>query len=115
MDFNRKTSPPGSCRQINWQPNAKAMPLGTLANHVAAIPARYLTFATNGEHRCCNINIACPTKSKDEILNNFNSSCSKAKEILNTADASWENKSGTLQKMIQLFSRYPLPYSSGYW
>jgi len=84
--------------KLNWQPNAKAMPLGTLANHVAVIPARYLTFATDGNTDVVTLTLHAQPKNKDEILNNFNSSCSKAKEILNATDASWENKSWNLTK-----------------
>ena len=35
--------------RLNWQPHEKAMTLGQLALHVATIPGRNLTFASNGE------------------------------------------------------------------
>ena len=94
--------------KLNWQPSPKAMPLGTLANHVATIPARYLTFATDGNTDVAILALHAEPKNKDEMLNNFKNSCNKAKEILNTADASWENKLCNLTKNDSVILTLPV-------
>jgi len=85
--------------KLNWQPNAKAMPLGTLANHVAAIPARYLTFATNGNTDVVTLTLHAQPKAKDEILNNFNSSLQQSQRNTETLQMqAGKTNHGTLQK-----------------
>ena len=84
--------------KLNWQPHPKAMTLGVLANHVAAILGRYLTFADEGNTTIETLIDHAVPKNKDEILNNFKTNTAKAKELLNKSEAYWEGKSWNLTK-----------------
>ncbi|SRR6266700_4531367 len=95
--------------KLTWQPHPVAMTLGVLANHVAVIPGRYLTFARQGSTALETLIDHPSPKSKQEILENFNANCIKAKELLNNADETWENKSWNLTKNDSVIFTLPFP------
>ena len=84
--------------KLEWQPHPKAMTLGQLANHVACIPGRYLTFAEEGNTSLETLITHALPKSKNEISDNFKASRSKAMELLNKPDGSWATKSWNLTR-----------------
>jgi len=94
--------------KLNWQPHSKAMTLGELANHVAAIPGRYLSFAVEGNTTLQTLMEHASPKNKPEILANFKDSSAKAKQLLQNADG-WENKSWNLTKNSSVVFTLPLP------
>jgi len=94
--------------KLNWQPHPKAMNLGQLANHVACIPGRYLTFAKEGNTSLQTLITHALPKSKDEILDNFKGSRSRAMELLNKPDGSWPTKSWNLTKNGSIVFTLPL-------
>lgn len=94
--------------ELEWQPHPKAMALGQLANHVACIPGRYLTFAEEGNTSLQTLITHALPKSKDEILDNFKESRSRAMTLLNKSDSSWATKSWTLTKNGEIVFALPL-------
>ena len=94
--------------KLEWQPHPKAMTLGQLANHVACIPGRYLTFAEEGNTSLQTLITHALPKSKIEILDNFKSSRSKAMELLNRPDGSWAAKLWNLTKNGAIVFTLPL-------
>ena len=68
--------------RLNWRPHEKAMSLGQLALHVATIPGRNLTFASEGQVEA-NVIVQHPIPvSKREVIQAFGDSISQAKKIL---------------------------------
>jgi uncharacterized damage-inducible protein DinB len=94
--------------KLAWRPNPKAMTLGELANHVAAIPGRYLTFAEEGNTSLDTLVTHSSPKNKEEVLNNFKVGTSKAMEILSKADEVWGNKLWNLTKNGAVVFTLPL-------
>jgi uncharacterized damage-inducible protein DinB len=84
--------------KLDWQPHVKAMTLGMLANHIAAIPGRYLGFAEEGSTNLETLTSHPLPENKEEILEDFKSSTTRAKELLNRGDEYWENKTWNLTK-----------------
>jgi uncharacterized damage-inducible protein DinB len=78
--------------KLTWQPHPKAMTLGQLANHVATIPGRYLSFANDGGTTVETLTQHPSPKTKDEILTNFKTSCNNAKATLDAADEKWVSR-----------------------
>lgn len=95
--------------KINWQPHPRAMTLGQLAKHVATIPGRYLTFAEEGNTTLETLISHPSLKSKAEIIESFTASRSKAMELLNNADKTWESKSWNLTKNGAVIFSLPNP------
>ena len=95
--------------KLNWQPHPKAMTLGVLANHVAALPGRYLNFADEGNTSIQTLTNHAVPINKTEILNNFKTSCSKAKQLLNNVDENWKGKSWNLTKDGSVVFTLPIP------
>ena len=83
---------------INFKPNPKAMTLGQLANHVAVIPVRYLSFAEEGFTDLGELTNHHEPKTKAEFLNNFKAGSEKAKLLLKNVDHKWQGKSWSLTK-----------------
>jgi len=83
---------------IDFKPNPKAMTLGQLANHVAVIPVRYLTFAGEGFTDLAELTHHYEPKTKAEFLNNFTAGSEKAKLLLKNIDHKWQGKSWSLTK-----------------
>jgi len=83
---------------IDFKPNPKAMTLGQLANHVAVIPVRYLTFAEEGFTDLGELTYHHKPKAKAEFLNNFKAGSEKAKLLLKNIDHKWQGKSWSLTK-----------------
>jgi uncharacterized damage-inducible protein DinB len=83
---------------IDFKPNPKAMTLGQLANHVAVIPVRYLTFAEDGFTDLGELTHHHVPKGKEEFLNNFKTGSEKAKLLLKNIDHKWQGKSWSLTK-----------------
>ena len=84
--------------KLTWQPHPKAMTLGQLANHVASLPGRYLTFADDGTTTLEVLGEHKSPKTKNEILQNFSASTAKAKQLLGVADEKWFGQSWNLTK-----------------
>jgi uncharacterized damage-inducible protein DinB len=95
--------------KLNWQPHPKAMTLGQLAHHVATIPGRYTNFADEGSTTEKTLIYHHAPENKKEILEAFEKSTTKAKEILNKVTQEWENKSWTLTKNNQVLFTLPCP------
>lgn len=83
---------------LGWKPHEKAMSLGQLANHVAVIPVRYLTFAEEGSTDLNTLTTHHVPKSKEEILENYKTGSEKAKTLLKNVDDKWLNKTWSLTK-----------------
>ena len=83
---------------IDFKPNPKAMALGQLANHVAVIPFRYLSFAEKGFTDLEELIHHHEPKTKAEFLNNFKAGSEKAKLLLKNIDHEWQGKSWSLTK-----------------
>ncbi len=81
---------------IHHKPHTKAMTLGQLANHVAVIPSRYLTFAEDGFTDIEELTHHHIPKDKAEFVNNFKSGSEKAKRLLKNVDDKWQSKSWSL-------------------
>ena len=81
---------------LGWKPHAKAMSLGQLANHVAVIPVRYLTFAEEGLTDINTLITHHLPKSKEEFLESFKTGSEKAKVLLKNVDDKWLNKTWSL-------------------
>ena len=94
--------------KLNWQPHPKAMTLGVLANHVASIPGRYLTFAEEGNTTLEVLAEHKAPKSKSEIIQNFSASTTKAKLLLSKVDEKWLGKSWNLTKNGSVILTLPL-------
>ncbi|MDP4262800.1 MAG: DinB family protein [Bacteroidota bacterium] len=95
--------------KLNWQPHPKAMTLGQLAHHVATIPGRYLTFASEGNTSLEILTQHPSPKDKDEISDSFKTSCTQAKELLKNTGENWENKSWNLTKNGSVIFTLPIP------
>jgi uncharacterized damage-inducible protein DinB len=95
--------------KLNWQPHPRAMTLGALANHVAAIPGRYMTFAEKGNTSLETLLEHPSPRNKTEILDNFKTGSGKAKELMSDANANWENKSWNLTKDNAVIFTLPVP------
>lgn len=95
--------------KLSWQPHPKAMTLGVLANHVAVIPGRYLTFADEGNTTLETLEDHATPKDKAEILRNFNASVAKAKTLLSKSEVRWRDKSWNLTKNGSIVFTLPLP------
>lgn len=94
--------------KLNWQPHPKAMTLGVLANHVASIPGRYLTFAEEGNTTLEALAEHKDPKTKSEIIQNFSASSAKAKLLLRKVDEKWLGKSWNLTKNGTVVFTLPL-------
>jgi uncharacterized damage-inducible protein DinB len=95
--------------KLDWQPHAKAMSLGALANHVASIPGRYLGFAEKGSTTLETLLSHPEPDDKEEILENFKNCTAAAKEFLSRGDAYWESKSWNLTKNGPAVFTLPVP------
>jgi uncharacterized damage-inducible protein DinB len=94
---------------LGWKSHAKAMSLGQLANHVAVIPVRYLTFAEEGLTDINTLTTHHVPQSKEEILENFKTGSEKAKVLLKNVDDKWLNKTWSLTKNGTKIFTVPTP------
>ena len=93
--------------RLNWLPHERAMTLGQLALHVATIPGKNLTFASNGQVEA-NIIVQHPRpSSKEEVLHSFEESITKAKKILTAASEDWLVKNWKLTDKDRLLAEMP--------
>lgn len=83
---------------LGWKPHAKAMSLAQLANHVAVIPVRYLTFAEDGFTDIAVLTTHHVPKDKEEILDRFETGSQEAKTLLKNADDKWLQKNWSLTR-----------------
>jgi len=95
--------------KLDWQPPHKARSLGELALHVATIPGRYLTFATEGNTTVQVLTERVLPKNKADILDGFQRSTEKAKEILSKTIDSLESKSWNLLSNNKVIFTLPVP------
>lgn len=95
--------------KLDWQPHPKARTLGELALHVATIPGRYLTFAIEGNTTVQILIERIPAKSKAAILEGFEQSTEKAREILSKTIDSLESKSWNLLNGNKVIFTLPVP------
>lgn len=94
---------------LDWRPHPKAMTLGELANHVAAIPGQNLTFALQENTTVEALTDHPAPKDKNEISERFKQNSAKGIALLNTADESWDNKSSNLTKNGAVIFTLPVP------
>lgn len=95
--------------KLGWQPHPKAMALGQIAMHVATIPGRIATFASDG-HTTAEILVAHPlSEDKQDILNSFDESINTAIGILNASDSDWDSKNWTCTLDGQQIIDWPRP------
>jgi uncharacterized damage-inducible protein DinB len=95
--------------KLDWQPHAKARSLGELALHVATVPGRYLTFATEGNTTVQALTERTHPKNKAEILESFERSVLKANEILSKTIDSLDTKSWNLLTDNKVIFTLPVP------
>ena len=95
--------------KLDWQPHPKARTLGELALHVATIPGRYLTFAIEGNTTVQILIERIPAKNKAAILEGFEQSTGKAREILSKPIDSLESKSWNLLNGNKVIFTLPVP------
>ena len=95
--------------RLGWQPHAKAMSLAMLANHVAAIPGRYMDFAEEGSTTLETLISHPLPENKEVILENFKNSVARAKELLKKGDDYWEDRSWNLTKNDSAVFTLPVP------
>jgi uncharacterized damage-inducible protein DinB len=95
--------------KLNWQPHPKAMPLGTLAYHVATIAGRYLAFAAGGNTTVDTIMYHHSPKNNEEISAAFKTSRLQANDILNNEYDAWENKLWNLTQNGSVIFTLPAP------
>ncbi len=95
--------------KLNWQPHTKAMSLAMLANHVAAIPGRYMDFAEDGNTTLETLIDHPLPKNKEEILENFKINVARAKELLKRGNTYWEDRSWNLTKNGATVFTLPIP------
>jgi uncharacterized damage-inducible protein DinB len=84
--------------KLEWQPHPRAMTLGQLAFHVAAIPGRYLQFGEEGTTTLDALSYHQTPKDKEEILMAFGDSRAAAEKRLRNDDGDWDSKTWQLTK-----------------
>lgn len=94
--------------KLDWRPHARAMALGQLANHVAAILSRYFIFIEEGNTDINTLVTHSAPTSKKEILDNFVLSRKKATDVLENIKA-WEGKTWNLTKKGAVVFSLPFP------
>ena len=95
--------------KLTWRPHLNAMPLGELANHVAAIPGRYLTFAEQGSTELATLVTHAAPKDKNEVLSNFKAGTARAMNLLKKVDGEWADKTWSLTKNGSAVLTLPIP------
>ncbi|HEV8512781.1 MAG TPA: DinB family protein [Cyclobacteriaceae bacterium] len=95
--------------KLDWQPHHKARSLGELALHVAIVPGRFLTFATEGNTTVQALTERVIPKSKTEILDGFKQGTETANEILTKTIDSLESKSWNLLSNNKVIFTLPVP------
>ncbi|MFB9845532.1 DinB family protein [Mucilaginibacter ginsenosidivorans] len=75
--------------KLAWAPHDKAMPLGQLAFHVATIPGNNLSFANDGRTNVEVLTAHHIPASKNEILENFETSLAGALQLLGRISDDW--------------------------
>ncbi|HJP62677.1 MAG TPA: DinB family protein [Mucilaginibacter sp.] len=84
--------------KLAWAPHDKAMPLGQLAFHVATIPGNNLAFADDGRTTVEVLTAHHIPASKNEILENFETSIARALQLLEKISDDWGTQTWHLVK-----------------
>lgn len=75
--------------KLAWKPHERAMALGELAFHVAIIPGNSLSFADRGKTKLDIFLHRHIPGAKEEIIESFPDSITKARKVLEGATGGW--------------------------